>query len=90
MPAEWILARDSEKKRFGLLREITQFHGAYTSALAKQDLPEFRCEINFLDGAAQTLEDLKRRNAWRSCDGDSLYQSMVDEAVGAGAEPVEV
>jgi nucleoside-diphosphate-sugar epimerase len=87
MPAAWIFAHDP--KRFGLLREITQFHGAYSSEKAKHDLPEYRCEIDFKDGAAQTFADVRRRNAWRSSEGDSLYQSMIDKALAAGVRPVE-
>src|SRR5690606_25639345 len=44
MPAQWIIQKDP--KRFGLLREITQYHGAYSSAKAKRDVPEFQCEID--------------------------------------------
>lgn len=86
MPAEWIVAHDP--KRFGLLREITRFHGAYTSAKAVRDVPEFRCEIGYEQGAAETLADVRRRGAWRSSEGDTLYQSMVDKALAAGVEPV--
>ncbi len=39
MPAGWIVSHDP--KRFGLLREITQFHGAYSCSKAKRDIPEF-------------------------------------------------
>lgn len=88
MPAQWIVSHDS--KRFGLLREITQFHGAYTSAKAKRDIPEFRCEISYEAGAAETLKDVRRRNAWRSSEGDALYDAMVAKALAAGVEPVEV
>jgi nucleoside-diphosphate-sugar epimerase len=86
MPASWIIAQDP--KRFGLLREITQFHGAYSSEKAKRDVPEFRCEIDFAPGAAETLEDLKRRGKWRDSRGDVAYQAMVDKAVSIGIEPV--
>ena len=88
MPAEWIIRRDP--KRFGLLREITQFHGAYSSEKAKRDVPEFRCEIDFISGARQTLEDMRRRGAWRDSRDDALYQSMVNRAREAGFEPVAV
>ena len=87
MPAGWIVAQDP--KRFGLLREITQFHGAYSSAKAKRDVPEFVCEIDYPQGAAQTIADLRRRGKWRSSEGDALYQGMVDRALALGIEPVE-
>lgn len=83
MPADWITAHDPQ--RFGLLREITAFHGAYDSAKARRDVPEFHCEIDFATGAAQTLADLRRRGALRQTAGDTLYQSMVDKALAIQA-----
>jgi nucleoside-diphosphate-sugar epimerase len=60
MPADWIVQHDPE--RFSLLKEITRFHSAYSSAKARHDVPEFKCEIDFPAGAAQTLADVKRRS----------------------------
>ncbi len=77
MPAEWIVNQD--KKRFGLLDEITRYHGAYTSALAMRDIPEFRCEIDFKTGAKRTLDDMKARNVIRQDDGS--YEAMVSRAL---------
>ena len=86
MPADWIIAHDPQ--RFALLREITRYHGAYSSEKAKRDVPEFRCEISFTDGARQTLDDIRRRGQWKS--SDELYESMVQKALRAGVQPVEV
>jgi nucleoside-diphosphate-sugar epimerase len=86
MPAAWIVAHD--EKRFGLLREITQFHGPYTSAKARRDVPEFNIEVSFVEGAKRTFDDLKRRGAWRDSKGDDLYQAMVNKVNAAGVEPV--
>jgi len=85
VPAAWLIARDG--KRFGLLAEITRFHGAYSAAKAKRDVPEFRCRIGFVDGARQTLADVRRRGAWRV--DDAAYQVLVDAALAMGlaAEP---
>ena len=47
-------------------------------------MPEFRCTIDFPDGARETVEDLRRRNAFRDCRGDDLYERMADEAVKVG------
>ena len=82
MPADWIVAR--EPKRFQLLAEITRYHGPYTSAAAMADVPEFRCEVDFTTGAKRTLDDLKRRNAWRG-GPDATYDAMVAAALDAGA-----
>jgi nucleoside-diphosphate-sugar epimerase len=86
MPAGWIIKHDPA--RFGLLREITQFHGAYSSEKAKRDVPEFRCEIGFVEGSKQTLADIRRRNEWRTSEGDELYESMVRQAQSIGVESV--
>jgi len=88
MPADWIIKHDP--KRFGLLREITQFHGAYTSDKAKRDIPEFRCEIDFPTGAASTFEDIKRRGKWKNGADDAVYNQMIARALAAGVEPVEL
>jgi nucleoside-diphosphate-sugar epimerase len=87
MPAAWIVKHDPQ--RFGLLREISQFHGAYTSAKAKRDVPEFVCEIDYPTGAAETIADIRRRGKWRKSEGDSVYQKMVDQALSLGVEPIE-
>jgi nucleoside-diphosphate-sugar epimerase len=88
MPAEWIIKHDPA--RFALLREITRYHGAYSSAKAKRDVPEFRCEIDFQTGAAETLADVKRRGLWRESAGDELYNAMIKAALDAGVEPVRL
>ena len=88
MPASWIIAHDPQ--RFSLLREITQVHGAYSSEKAKRDVPEFRCEISFDEGAKQTLTDIRRRKEWRNTDGDEVYESMIRKALAAGMEPAEL
>lgn len=88
MPADWIIKHDPA--RFALLREITRYHGAYSSAKAKRDVPEFRCEVDFRAGAAETLGDVKRRGVWRDSRGDELYDAMVKKALDAGVEPVRV
>ena len=88
MPAWWII--DKDPSRFGLLREITQFHGAYSSEKAKRDVPEFKCEIEYTDGARETLADIRRRNSWRSSKDDGLYESMIEKAMALGMEPEEL
>ena len=88
MPADWIIKHDPA--RFALLREITRYHGAYSSEKAKRDVPEFRCEVDFRSGAAATLADVKRRGIWRDSRGDEVYESMVNKALAAGVEPVRL
>ncbi len=88
MPADWIVRHDP--KRFGLLREITQFHGAYDAATSRRDVPEFVCDVGLTAGAAEAFADAKRRGKWKSADGDDLYQRMVDEAVALGQTSVTV
>jgi nucleoside-diphosphate-sugar epimerase len=86
MPAGWIVQHDP--KRFNLLAEITGFHGAYTSEKLQRDVPEFRCDIGLVEGARQTLDDIRRRNVWKHGDNDTLYQSMIDKALAAEVEPI--
>lgn len=83
MPASWIISQDP--KRFGLLHEITQFHGPYTSAKARRDVPEFVCDVAFTDGAARVFADQKKRGAWKV--DDAAYQRMVDKAAMEGIVP---
>lgn len=86
MPASWIVAHDPS--RFGLLREITQFHGAYSSEKAKRDIPQYVCDIDFATGASQTLDAIRARGAWKNSDGDTLYDSMISKALAAGVTQV--
>jgi nucleoside-diphosphate-sugar epimerase len=85
MPRDWIVRRDP--KRFGLLKEITGFHGAYDSAAARRDVPEFVCDIDLTAGAAEVFADQRRRGKWKDSREDSAYQAMVEEAVNLGQEP---
>ena len=63
VPSAWLLARRPD--RFGFLREISQFHGAYSSAKAKAHVPEFLATLGLEAGARETFADMRRRNAWR-------------------------
>jgi nucleoside-diphosphate-sugar epimerase len=86
MPADWFLARDQE--RFGLLADITRFHGAYDSSRGKRDVPEFSCDISFVEGARRTLADCKRRKTLRG-GNDALYDDMVAKVQALGISPIE-
>jgi nucleoside-diphosphate-sugar epimerase len=86
MPADWIVGHDP--RRFGLLREITAFHGAYDSSKAMRDIPEFRCEIDLAEGARQMFTNRRERGGWRDSTGDTVYQSMVESALKLGAVAV--
>ena len=85
MPRDWIVRHDP--KRFGLLKEITGYHGAYDSSAARRDVPAFACEISLTEGAAEVFVDVRRRGAWKDSRTDTAYQAMVDEAVALGQEP---
>ncbi len=82
VPASWLLAKNAA--RFGFLREITQFHGAYSSAKAKAHVPAFQAKITLESGARETFADIRRRNAWRDCTDDVDYQALVDAALALG------
>jgi nucleoside-diphosphate-sugar epimerase len=84
VPAGWVVAQNP--KRFSFLDEITRYHGAYSSAKAKAAVPEFRCEIGFVDGARETLQAMKNRGAWRRHQDDAEYSALVERALGLGFE----
>jgi nucleoside-diphosphate-sugar epimerase len=84
VPARWLIAQDP--KRFDFLAEITQFHGAYSSAKAKADVPEFRARIGLEAGARETFADMRARGAWRDSRPDAAYQRIVDRALTLGFE----
>jgi nucleoside-diphosphate-sugar epimerase len=86
LPASWICDQNAE--RFLFLRNIGQFHGAYSSEKAKRDVPEFRCEIPFSKGAAEALSVFKQQG-WPKAESDPLYQEMVNKALAFGIKPVE-
>ncbi|HRK29669.1 MAG TPA: NAD-dependent epimerase/dehydratase family protein [Tepidisphaeraceae bacterium] len=85
MPADWIVAHDPQ--RFVGLQEIFRYHGAYTSAKAKHDVPEFKCEIGFVEGVRQTLTDVRRRGKWKSAEGDKRMAEMVRIATALQRSP---
>ncbi len=86
-PARWLLGERPE--RFGFLREITQFHGGYSSAKARAHVPEFQATIAFPAGARETFADMRRRGAWRDSTTDDDYQRLVDKALALGFGIVE-
>ncbi|HEY4104302.1 MAG TPA: NAD-dependent epimerase/dehydratase family protein [Polyangiaceae bacterium] len=82
VPASWLVAQDP--KRFDFLKEITQFHGAYSSAKAKAHVPDFSAKIGLEAGARETFADMRRRGAWRDSSGDAAYQRIVERALSFG------
>jgi nucleoside-diphosphate-sugar epimerase len=86
-PAGWIIRE--LPNRFGLLEDVTQFHGAYSSAKAKAHVPDFQATIGFEAGARDTFADIRRRGAWRDSSTDTDYQRLVDKAVREGFDVVD-
>ena len=84
VPAAWLIAQDP--KRFDFLAEITQFHGAYSSAKAKAHVPAFRAGMGLEQGARDTFADMRRRSAWRDSGSDLAYQRIVERALALGFE----
>ena len=67
--ADAVLAADPD--RFGLLREITRFHGPYTSAKAARDLG-VTCDTPFAEGAARTLDHARRTNTLPPAEDETI------------------
>jgi nucleoside-diphosphate-sugar epimerase len=86
-PAGWVVAQNP--RRFSFLNEITRYHGAYSSEKAKAVVPEFRCVIDFVDGARETFADIERRGAWRHHQDDAEYSALVARALELGFEELE-
>ncbi len=84
LPRDAIVEADAE--RFGLLRDITGYHGAYTSAAAMRDVPEFRCEVAFIDGVARSLAHLEAAGRLRDA-ADPLLDQFVQQARSLGLTP---
>lgn len=84
VPANWLIAQDP--KRFAFLAETTRFHGAYSSAKAKRDVPAFRAQIGLETGARETFADMRLRGAWRDSGSDMPYQRIVERALALGFE----
>ncbi|MEO6599933.1 MAG: NAD-dependent epimerase/dehydratase family protein [Polyangiaceae bacterium] len=87
VPTAWLIAQDP--KRFDFLAEVTQFHGAFSSAKAKAHVPAFRANIGLEAGARETFADMHRRNAWRDSGTDLAYQRIVERALALGFEAQE-
>jgi hypothetical protein len=84
VPAGWVIAQNPT--RFSFLHEITRYHGAYSSEKAKSLVPEFRCRVDFVDGARETFTDMKKRGAWRRHQDDAEYSALVSRALELGFE----
>ena len=87
MPATWIIAHDPA--RFGLLREITQFHGAYNSEKRVATCPSFIARSNSPAAPTKPSPTCAAATPGRTTPTMQLYQSMVDQAIAMGVEPVE-
>ncbi|HKY34400.1 MAG TPA: NAD-dependent epimerase/dehydratase family protein [Polyangiaceae bacterium] len=83
-PAGWVVAQNPERFRF--LDDTSCYHGAYSSEKAKRAVPEFRCQVDFVDGARETLQDMKKRGAWRRHQDDAEYSALVQRALDLGFE----
>jgi nucleoside-diphosphate-sugar epimerase len=84
VPAGWVLAQNPQ--RFSFLRDVTRYHGAYSSAKAKRAVPEFHCPIGFVEGARETFADIASRGAWRHHHDDAEYSALVLRALERGFE----
>ena len=62
-------------------REITRFHGAYTSAKAKRDIPGFHCAIGLGDGARRVFAANRQAGTWRDSRDDRTYDQLVAKAM---------
>jgi len=86
MPADWLIEHGGSL--FDCLG-ASRYHHVYTAAKARQDVPAFRCRINFADGITENMEEAKRRGVRDRSDNPG-YQALVEAALGIGMKAVEL
>ncbi|MEM8874344.1 MAG: NAD-dependent epimerase/dehydratase family protein [Planctomycetota bacterium] len=88
VPTQLVLKHSPE--RFGLLKEITAFHGAYSSAKAMAGVPEFRPTITLADGMRRTFDHLRKHDKLKPAEDRVIDAILADaESIGLRAEVLE-
>lgn len=75
LPTDFLLAVDP--KRYGTLAEIFRFHGVYSNAKLKRDVPEFRLTTSYEDGVRQTVAWIDRHRKNLMPADDTLEDRLI-------------
>lgn len=84
IPADLLLALD--RKRFGALDEIFQYHGIYSSAKLKRDVPEYRIEVSYEEAVRQTVAWMDQHGKVVACETDPFEDRLVELWEKLGSE----
>ena len=76
IPTDLLLAIDP--KRFVALEEIFRFHGVYSNAKLKRDVPEFRLSTPYEDGVRRTVAWMDRHNKITPAESDPMENQLVE------------
>jgi nucleoside-diphosphate-sugar epimerase len=88
VPTDLLLAID--RPRFVALEEIFRFHGVYSSAKLKRDVPEYRCSTPYEEGVRRTVAWMDAHGKIVSADTDPMEDRLVERWDRFTAETVEV
>lgn len=75
LPTDFLLAIDP--KRYVVLDEIFRFHGVYSNAKLKRDVPEFRLTTSYEEGVCRTVEWIDRHRKNTAPESDSLEDRLI-------------
>ena len=76
IPTDWLLAIDPA--RFVALDEIFRFHGVYSNAKLKRDVPEYRLATSYEEGVRQTVAWMDRHHRIAPAGSDPMEDRLVD------------
>ena len=75
LPTDFLLAVD--RPRFVALEEIFRFHGVYSNAKLKRDVPEFRLTTPYEEGVRRTVAWMDSHHKVVSADTDPFEDQLV-------------
>lgn len=75
IPTDALMAIDP--KRFAWLNEIFRFHGVYSNAKLKRDVPEFRLTVPYEEGVRRTVAWIDRHNPVPPWDSETADDRLI-------------
>lgn len=75
LPTDTLMAIDP--KRFVGLDEIFRFHGVYSNAKLKRDVPEFRLDVPYAEGVRRTVAWIDRHNPVPSLEAETADDRLI-------------
>ena len=75
LPTDFLLAID--RQRYVALEEIFRFHGVYSSAKLKREVPEYRSAMTYEEGVRRTVAWMDQHHKIASADTDPMEDRLV-------------